>query len=112
MPIVLVEGVFDAFKADNAVPLLGSSLRQDSRLFQEIVKHDTPVYIALDPDAEKKALRLIKALISYDVEIYKVDISGFKDVGEMTREQFLERKKNSTPMNSTTYLEYEVQGII
>ena len=52
--IVLVEGVFDAIKAENAIPLLGSSLREDSKLFQEILRHDSTVFLALDSDAEKK----------------------------------------------------------
>ncbi len=72
-PIILVEGVFDAIVAgDNAIPILGSTLREDSRLFQAIEIHDTPVYIALDPDAEKKAQWIIRSLMKYDLEIKKI----------------------------------------
>ena len=61
--MVLVEGAFDAIKAgDNAVPILGSTLREHSKLFQEIVKNDTPIYIALDPDVDRKTLQIIKLL--------------------------------------------------
>ena len=53
--LILVEGVFDAVKAgDNSVPLLGSTLTEASKLFAKIVESDTPVYLALDPDAVKK----------------------------------------------------------
>ncbi len=97
--LVIVEGVFDAIVAGpNSVPLLGSTLRDDSRLFKEIVTNDTPVYIALDPDAEKKSMKLIEKLLTYDVELYKLDINPYSDVGEMTPEEFLKRKENASPM--------------
>ena len=102
--LVLVEGVFDAINAENAIPILGSSLREDSKLFQEIVKWDTTVYVALDPDAEKKAMNLIKKLLLYGVEVYKVDVSGYSDVGEMTKEQFEKRKKEAKLITNDDYL--------
>lgn len=102
--LVLVEGAFDAVKADNAVPILGSSLREDSKLFQEIVKWDTTVYVALDPDAEKKAMKLIKSLLLYGVEVYKVDVTGYKDVGEMTRDEFQKRKGEAKQITNEEYL--------
>jgi DNA primase len=104
--LVIVEGVFDAVKAENAVPILGSSLREDSKLFQKIVEQNTVVYVALDPDAEKKALTLINKLLLYGVEIYKIDISGYKDVGEMTKEIFLERKKQAVMMTRDEILSH------
>jgi DNA primase len=93
--VVLVEGVFDAIKAENAIPLLGSTLREDSKLFKQIVRNDPVLYIALDPDAEKKAEKLIMALLSYDIEIYRVPVPNGMDVGDMSHEQFLEFKKQS-----------------
>ncbi len=54
--IILVEGVFDAIIAGpNAIPLLGSTLREESKLFQEIVKNDASIFLALDKDAEEKS---------------------------------------------------------
>lgn len=103
--VTLVEGVFDAIKAENAIPLLGSSLRENSKLFKEIIKHDTPLFIALDPDAEKKSLELIKMFLLYDIEVKKIDISGYKDVGEMTSDIFKERKKNATVVGQDSILE-------
>ncbi len=101
----IVEGVFDAIKAGpNSVPILGSTLRERSKLFQEIVKNDTVVYVALDPDAEKKSMHLIKKLLNYGIEVYKVDIKPYNDVGEMTREEYVRRKEQSTLMDSSNYL--------
>jgi len=107
--LVLVEGIFDAIVAGpNAIPILGSDLRENSRLFQEIVKHDTPIYMALDPDMEKKAMKLISSLLSYDAEIYKIDISPHNDVGEMSKEEFNVRKNEAVFLNSDNYLMYRV----
>tara|TARA_Y100001973_G_C5199772_1_gene336750 strand:+ start:111 stop:1052 length:942 start_codon:yes stop_codon:yes gene_type:complete len=110
--IVLVEGVFDAVVAGtNAIPILGSSLRENSKLFQEIVSHDSTVYVALDPDAERKALRLIRDLLEYDVELYKVDIHPYGDVGEMFKEDFAARKSQAALMTGDNYLKYRANGI-
>ena len=107
----LVEGIFDAIVAGNAVPILGSSLHRNSKLFREIVEHDTPVYVALDADAEKKAMNLIKKLLTYDVELYKVDIAPYSDVGEMTKEEYAERKSAAKLMDSQNYLSESIAAI-
>lgn len=99
--IVLVEGVFDAIKVPNSIPILGSTLREDSKLFKSIIKHDPAVYVALDPDADSKAMKLIQNLMKYDVEVYKVPIRPYKDVGEMTTEEFLRRKAASQLFKDT-----------
>lgn len=102
--ITIVEGVFDAIKAKNAIPILGSTLREGSRLFRELIRHDPAIYIALDPDAEKKADKLINTLLSYDAEVYKIDIPTGKDVGDMSHEEFLERKKAAVRMKEGDYM--------
>jgi hypothetical protein len=111
--LAIVEGAFDAIVAGpNAVPILGSTLNERSKLFQAIVKHDTPIYIALDPDAEKKSNKLISALMKYDVELYKVDISGYDDVGSMTREEYQKRKDEALFMSSDNYLYYRALSAV
>jgi DNA primase len=92
--LTLTEGVFDAIIAGkNSVPILGSSLREQSRLFKSIIKYDTPVYVALDQDAEEKASSLIENLIKYGTEVYKIEVFPYNDVGEMPKKEFLKRKK-------------------
>jgi len=102
--ITIVEGVFDAIKAKNAIPILGSTLREGSRLFRELIRRDPAIYIALDPDAEKKADKLINTLLSYDAEVYKIEIPIGKDVGDMSHEEFLERKKVAIRMKEGDYM--------
>ena len=111
--LTIVEGAFDAIVAGpNAVPILGSTLNERSKLFQAIVKHDTPIYIALDPDAEKKSNKLISALMKYDVELYRVDISGYDDVWSMTKREYQKRKEQALFMSSDTYLYYRALSAV
>jgi DNA primase len=113
--IVIVEGVFDAIKAGkNSIPLLGSRLREDSILFQKIVKYNPKVYLALDPDAEIKSANLIKKMLTYGVELYKVEITPYSDVGEMSKDQFLERKAAAKPVSSSfgDFFEYLLEKTI
>lgn len=102
--VVLCEGVFDALKVPNSIPILGSTLREDSKLFAQIVKNDSAIYLALDPDAEKKIGKLIESLLRYGIEIYKVPIKPYKDVGEMTAEEFARRKEQSQLIRNTDSL--------
>ena len=102
--IVLTEGVFDAIKIENSIPILGSTLGEGSKLFQQIIKHDPAVYMALDPDAETKEYHMIESLLKYGIEIYKIAIKPFKDAGEMSKEEFLERKKKASLIKNTDYL--------
>jgi DNA primase len=102
--LTIVEGVFDAITAGNSVPILGSTLRSDSDLIRKIVYNDTPVFVALDPDAREKENRIIQTLLKYDVELYKIDVDGYEDVGSMPREIFQERKQKARFIDREDYL--------
>ena len=77
-----------------------------------IVKNDTPIYIGLDIDAEIKSKKIIKDLLNYGTEIYKIDTSGFEDIGSMTKEEFTKRKNEAVLYDSNDYLLYEALGEI
>lgn len=110
--ITIVEGVFDAIKAGrNSIPLLGSTLREDSKLFQKIVNYENTIYLALDPDAKKKELEIAKMFVNYGVEAYKINVSPYKDIGEMTKEEFNKRKAAAKRITEETLLEQEL-GVI
>ena len=110
--LTIVEGVFDAIKAgENSVPLLGSTLIENSKLFMEIVKNDTPIYLALDSDAYKKTNKLIKLFLKYDIEVYSIDISPHGDVGEMTNEEFMVRKDSASVLTLDNYLLNRIRSI-
>ena len=110
--LTIVEGIFDAVVAGhNSVPLLGSTLSEKSKLMHGIIKNDTTVYLALDFDAEKKSMRIINKLLEYGIEVYKIDTSGFGDVGEMSRKEFSRRKKKATLMNQENCLFYQAMSV-
>ena len=81
---------------------MGSTLREKSRLFQAIAIHDTPVYMALDQDAEKKAEWIMKSLLKYDLEVFKIPVDD-EDVGDMSREEFSTRFQEAESIDSDMY---------
>jgi hypothetical protein len=89
LPVIITEGYFDAIKCGkNAIPLFGSSLQVQSKLFRDIVKNNSTVFLALDSDAKDKSMHIARKFMSYDVETYFIDMSPFKDAGEMSKDQF------------------------
>jgi hypothetical protein len=84
--LVLCEGTFDLMKCpDNAVPLLGSDLNEQSVLFNAIVVHSTPVVLALDADMRvKKTPRIARKLAEYDVPVKIARVET--DPGDMTKQ--------------------------
>ena len=102
--VTIVEGVFDAMVAGNAIPLLGSTLRENSYVFQKILDNCQEIYIALDADATEKELKIGKLFMSYGVDVYRIDTSGFGDIGEMDKETFQTRKKTATFLSLDDYL--------
>lgn len=103
--IILVEGVFDAIVAGkNAIPLLGSTLNERSTLLQRIAKEDAGVYVALDPDAKKKELEIIRTLLNFDIEVWKVNIGDYEDIGTMSKAQFQKCLDNAALITQEDYL--------
>ena len=102
--ITIVEGVFDAIVAGNAIPLLGSTLRENSYIFQKIIANCDKVYIALDNDAKEKEFKISDLFRLYGVDVYRIDTSGFGDVGEMDKKTFQTRKKTASFLSLDNYL--------
>jgi hypothetical protein len=61
----------------------------------------------MDADAKKKELKIINLLLKYDIEIRKIDITPYSDIGQMKRDIFLNKKQSAPLVNSENYL-YEV----
>lgn len=95
-PVVLVEGPFDMIAVgENAIPLQGTYIRDDSRLFRKIVTTGVPTYFALDSDAFSKQLRVISRFMEYGVDVSVVDLRPSKDPSEMGRDRFSEAMKRA-----------------
>ena len=111
---MLVEGVFDAIRAysiGTSIPLLGSTLRIESKLFQALVRHDPVVYLALDQDADKKAAQIAQNLMKYGVQTYSIDTTGYEDIAEMPRDVLQQRKEQATVMNTNNYLFQRIRSL-
>jgi len=106
--VILTEGVFDAMKCKNAVPLLGSTLRESSRLFQKICEQKPDVYLALDEDAKGKEFGIAKKLREYGIKVMSIDVSGYSDVGEMPQDVVEQRKLNADIVSDLDYLHYKL----
>lgn len=74
LPIVLVEGAFDAMAVRrNCIPLFGKTLSAELR--KKIVKNKVKdVYICLDPDAQKHALKHAQHFMDNGVNVYFVNL--------------------------------------
>jgi hypothetical protein len=91
---------------ENAIPILGSTLRENTKLFQAIAINDTPVYLALDEDAKKKTGQIVKNMLQYDIELLEIDTSGCEDVGSMSHDVFLERMSHAKPVDYDNFFLY------
>jgi DNA primase len=107
-PIILVEGMFDALTIKrNVIPLFGKELH--GKLMEKLVKSSVNrIYIALDADARKDALRQAEKLMSYGKEVYLVEMEG-KDANEIGFENFLNTIEQTQPLNFQSLLEKKLQ---
>lgn len=73
-PVVLVEGVFDALVALNAIPILGTEITSHKKLLKKIRANRTPVHVCLDAEAWDKAKEAYKVLddLGVDVKIIRI----------------------------------------
>ena len=99
-PLVLCEGPFDALAIKrNAIPLLGKHL-QDNLMKKIVTSTVKQIYIALDKDAMKDALRFAELLLNEGKEVYLVNLDE-KDPSEMGFDNFTNLIQNTYPL--TTY---------
>ena len=57
----------------------------------------------LDQDAEKKAGQMIKNMLQYNMEVFKIDTSTVEDVGSMSKEQFALVMSNASPIDYDSF---------
>ena len=104
IPIVICEGLFDAIAIKrNAIPLLGKNIQ--SNLMKRIVTSVVDkIYIALDKDAIKQALRFCENLMAEGKEVYLVDLQD-KDPSEMGFVNFTKLIQTTQPLTYSGLLE-------
>ena len=99
-PITLVEGAFDAIKIKNSIPILGSTLNENTKLFKKIATKQPKVYLGLDKDALTKSLQMIFSMLEYGIDVYFLDTTKIDDIGSITKLEAERLKENSQLMNT------------
>ena len=109
-PLVLCEGPFDAMAIKrNAIPLLGKNIQ--SNLLKKIVQSTVEkVYIALDTDAMKQALKHCEYLLNQGKEVYLVELDG-KDPSDLGFSYFTKLIQNTKPLDSYDLMEKKISLI-
>jgi hypothetical protein len=86
----------------NAEANFGKTISEE--LMKKIVGSQVKkVYIALDNDALKEAIKHCEKLMSYGKEVYLVELDG-KDANEIGFEHFLEILENTMPLTFSTLI--------
>jgi hypothetical protein len=110
--LTLVEGPFDLMRCnENATAILGSALPQDGLLFQEIIKHKTPILLALDSDMPHKTHKIAKLLSEYSIDTRVLDLGIYDDVGEMTKQQFEAARIHAKPWATNDRMSFMINNI-
>ena len=107
VPVIICEGLFDAMAIKrNAVPLLGKNIQ--SSLMKKIVTSVVDkIYIALDRDAIKQALKFCEQLMAEGKEVYLVDLQD-KDPSEMGFENFTKLIQKTVPLTYYDLMEQKL----
>ena len=106
-PLVLCEGPFDAIAIKrNAIPLLGKNIQSNllKRIVQSTVKK---IYIALDTDAIKQALKHCEYLLNQGKEVYLVELDG-KDPSDLGFSYFTKLIQNTEPIDQYDLMEKKI----
>jgi len=107
MPIILVEGAFDAIAIKrNCIPLFGKTISNTlkRRIVEKGVKD---IYICLDLDARKQALETAQYFMANGLNVYFVDITG-KDPSDLGFEKITNVLNNTCIMSETELMEQKI----
>lgn len=103
LPLVLCEGPFDAIAIKrNAIPLLGKNI-QSNLMKRIVISSVEKIYIALDKDAQKKALEFCQQLMNENKEVYLIDMQD-KDPSDMGFKHFTHIIQDTEPLKFSDLL--------
>ena len=107
VPVILCEGLFDAMAIKrNAIPLLGKNI-QSSLMKKIVTSVVNKIYIALDRDAIKQALKFCEKLMAEGKEVYLVDLQD-KDPSEMGFKNFTKLIQKTVPLTYYNLMEHKL----
>jgi len=109
LPIILVEGVFDAMSVkNNSVPLFGKTILP--KLYQKIVeKKVKDIFIVLDSDAFDDAIQMTEKFVNEGINVNFVKLNG-KDPNDLGYKSMITELNNSLPMDFKQIMEMKLYG--
>ena len=108
LPIILCEGVFDAMAIKrNAIPILGKSLSK--KLYSKILTSPvSDIYIALDDDAQDRALQISEQFLNQGKKVFLLDIKE-KDPSEMGFNSFTTFAQKADELDLSSLMMHKLQ---
>jgi len=111
LPVFLVEGVFDALRVPNAIPMLGKI--PSYYLISKLLEHNSRVILCLDEDAIKEAYEIYEDFSSLGLDMYFIDMSGRKDISKIFEDNgkkaIVDLLKRIQKLNFEKFLEKLIQ---
>ena len=109
LPIILVEGVFDAMSVkSNSIPLFGKSILP--KLYGKIVeKKVKDIFIVLDSDAFNDAIQMTEKFVNEGISVNFVKLDG-KDPNDLGYKKMITQINNSLPMDFKQIMEMKLYG--
>ena len=109
LPIILVEGVFDAMSIkNNSIPLFGKTILP--KLYGKIVeKKVKDIFIILDSDAFDDAIQITEKFVNEGISVNFVKLDG-KDPNDLGYKKMITKIHNSLPMDFKQIMEMKLYG--
>ena len=109
LPIILVEGVFDAMSIkNNSIPLFGKTILH--KLYGKIIENKVKdIFIILDSDAFDDAIQITEKFVNEGISVNFVKLDG-KDPNDLGYHQMIEEIHNAIPMDFKTLMEMKLYG--
>ena len=109
LPIILVEGVFDAMSVkSNSIPLFGKTILP--KLYKKIVeKKVKDIFIILDSDAFDDAIRMTEKFVNEGINVNFVKLDG-QDPNDLGYKKMITKIHNSLPMDFKQIMEMKLYG--
>jgi DNA primase len=109
LPIVLVEGVFDAMSIKgNAIPLFGKSILP--KLEKKITeKRVNSIFIVLDGDAFNDAIQMVEKFTDNGISVNFVKLDG-QDPNDLGYRRMIDKIHEAIPMSFKTLMEMKLYG--
>lgn len=115
-PVMFVEGIKAYIKhfdlSCNIIPLMGSRFNGDYRVFRKSIIEDVPkVYVALDHEAQEKALEIMELYDFFGVNARMISFSDVSQPDNLATEEMVERMGNASVFSEKDFINAKIDRI-